>query len=176
MQKILITGANGFVAFYLIEQLLKKEFYVIATGKGPSRLPFRNDNFVYEPMDYTNAENVKDVFNKYAPEIIIHSGALSKPDECELNKDNAFLVNVTGTKYLLNEANKYKCLFVYMSTDFVFSGEKGMYRETDEREPVNYYGQTKLLAEDEVMKYDYDWSIIRTVLVMVSPCKAAITY
>jgi dTDP-4-dehydrorhamnose reductase len=58
---------------------------------------------------------------------------------------------------------------VFLSTDFVFDGEKGMYEENDERRPVNYYGQTKLLAEDEVMKYAYDWSIIRTVLVYGKP-------
>ena len=90
---------------------------------------------------------------------------MSKPDECELNKEAAFLTNVTGTIHLLNNAGLLKSFFIFLSTDFIFSGEKGMYKEEDEAQPVNYYGQTKLLAENEVKKYSSDWSIVRTVLV-----------
>jgi dTDP-4-dehydrorhamnose reductase len=86
-----------------------------------------------------------------------------------LNKENAYLTNVTGTIYLLNAANTYKNFFIFLSTDFVFSGEKGMYKEDDERKAVNYYGITKMLAEDEVEKYKWDWAIVRTVLVYGKP-------
>jgi len=165
MQKVFITGANGFVGYYLADQLLQKGYHVIATGKGECRLNFDTDNFFYEPLDFTNAESVSNVLQKHQPGVIIHSGAISKPDDCELNKESAFRANVTGTIYLLDEARKQKSFFVFVSTDFVFDGERGMYKENDERKPVNYYGQTKLLAEDEVSKYEYDWSIVRTVLV-----------
>lgn len=165
MKKILITGANGFVGYYVTEQLLSKGYSVVATGKGEKRLPFNDENFVYASMDFTNKQSVEKLFAEHGPQIVIHSGAVSKPDECELNKDNAFLTNVTGTIYLLEEAKKMGSFFIFISTDFVFSGEEGMYKEDDERRPVNYYGVTKLLAEDEVMKYEFDWSIVRTVLV-----------
>jgi dTDP-4-dehydrorhamnose reductase len=120
-------------------------------------------------MDFTNEDSVKATLAKYRPDVIVHSGAVSKPDECELNKEAAFLTNVTATTYLLKEAQKQKSFFVYISTDFVFSGQKGMYKEDDERQPVNYYGETKLLAEDEVMQYEFGWSIVRTVLVYGKP-------
>jgi dTDP-4-dehydrorhamnose reductase len=169
MQKVLITGANGFVGYYLSQQLLEKKYSVIATGKGECRLPFKKDNFIYQSMDFTNEADVQSTFEKYQPQIVVHCGAMSKPDECELNKENAFRTNVTGTIYLLNAAARLKSFFVFLSTDFVFSGEEGMYRENDERKPVNYYGQTKLLAEDEVIKYEYGWSVVRTVLVYGKP-------
>jgi dTDP-4-dehydrorhamnose reductase len=169
MQRILITGANGFVGYYLTQLLLHKDFDVIATGKGACRLPFTERNFTYLSMDFTNVEEVENALLKYQPEIVVHCGAMSKPDECELNKERAFRINVTGTINLLKVASKVKSFFVFLSTDFVFDGEKGMYEENDERRPVNYYGQTKLLAEDEVMKYGYSWSIIRTVLVYGKP-------
>jgi dTDP-4-dehydrorhamnose reductase len=169
MKTVIITGANGFVGYYLTEQLLNKGYKVIATGKGEKRLPFDHENFVYASMDFTNKQSVEKTFEEYQPHIVIHNGAMSKPDDCELNKDNAFLTNVTGTMYLLDEAAKYEAFFVFISTDFVFSGEEGMYKEDDERKPVNYYGETKLLAEDEVMKYRHDWSIVRTVLVYGKP-------
>jgi len=66
-------------------------------------------------------------------------------------------------------AAEYKSFFIFISTDFVFSGDTGIYKEDDERQPVNYYGRTKMEAEDAVMDYEYDWSIVRTVLVYGKP-------
>jgi dTDP-4-dehydrorhamnose reductase len=164
MATILITGANGFLGYYLVQQLLQKQYSVLATGKGQNRLPFRGANFSYQPLDFTNKENVAAVFAATQPAVVVHCGAISKPDECELNRDAAFLSNVTGTINLLEAAAAGRSHFIFMSTDFVFSGDIGFYAETDERGPVNYYGQTKLLAEDEVVTYPFAWSIVRTVL------------
>lgn len=169
MQKILITGANGFVGYYLTNLLVKKEYQIIATGKGENRLPFNQKNFCYYSLDFTDAAAVEKIFTEHQPQIVIHCGALSKPDECELNKEAAFKTNVTGTLTLLKKAEKCKSFFVFLSTDFVFDGVKGMYAEEDERSAVNYYGETKLLAENEVMKYSLDWTIVRTVLVYGKP-------
>jgi dTDP-4-dehydrorhamnose reductase len=165
MKKVLVTGANGFVGFYVVAQLLQKGFAVIATGKGKSRLPFQDQNLIYEEMDITNKESVISAFQKHRPDIVIHSAAISKPDECELNKELAYTINVQGTIHLLEAAKKQHSFFIFLSTDFVFDGEKGMYKEDDKRQAVNYYGETKVLTEDKVSSYEYDWSIVRTVLV-----------
>ena len=169
MQSVLITGANGFVGFYLSNQLLQKNYRVIATGKGACRLPFQQDNFIYQSMDFTNEAAVEETFRKFRPQIVVHCGAMSKPDECEMNRESAFLTNVTGTVHLIKAAATTDSFFIFLSTDFVFDGETGMYKENDAREPVNYYGETKLLAEDEVLKYEHDWAIVRTVLVYGKP-------
>lgn len=168
--KVLITGANGFLGHYLTQQLLQKRTEVIATGKGNCRLPFSGAaNFVYAPMDFSEAENVKAVFGQHKPTVVVHAGAISKPDECEENNEATWLANVTGTANLLATAEKNNCPFIYISTDFVFDGVKGMYTETDEPNPVNYYGQTKLAAEKLVQRYDGNWAIVRTVLVYGKP-------
>ena len=169
MQKVLITGANGFVGYYLTEQLLHKGYSVIATGKGECRLPFLQNNFNYQSLDFTDKESVENIFEEYKPNVVVHCGAMSKPDECELNKEAAFRTNVTGTMHLLNAAEKLNCFFIFLSTDFVFSGDEGMYKEDDERKPVNYYGETKLLAEDGIKKYSLPWAIVRTILVYGKP-------
>jgi dTDP-4-dehydrorhamnose reductase len=168
--KILITGANGFIGHYLIDLLLQKEYDVIATGRGNCRLPFAQDqHFTYAAMDFTDPFAVHDVFEKFQPDIVVHAGAMCKPDECELNQWQAYLVNVEGTVNLLTNAAEQQCFFVFVSTDFVFDGERGMYRETDEVSPVNFYGKTKLEAEDAVKEYEHTWSIVRTVLVYGKP-------
>ena len=163
---ILITGANGFLGYYLTEQLLAKKFNVIATGKGECRLPFTTDkNFLYFQMDFTDPFSIHDVFERVRPEVVIHAGAMSKPDECEANQMLAYLVNVEGTVQLLINSADIKSFFVFVSTDFVFDGERGMYIEEDVPRPVNYYGRTKLEAEEAVKEYEFGWAIVRTVLV-----------
>jgi dTDP-4-dehydrorhamnose reductase len=153
--QILVTGANGFLGYYLVEQLLQKRHTVIATGKGECRLPFKSEQFIYAAMDFTDPFAVHDVFEKYKPEVVVHAGAMGKPDECETNQWQAFLVNVEGTITLLTNAEEYKSFFVFVSTDFVFNGEKGMYKEEDALEPVNYYGRTKLESEEAVREYEH---------------------
>jgi dTDP-4-dehydrorhamnose reductase len=167
---ILITGANGFLGYYLTRELLKKEYKVIATGKGDCRLPYAGHPlFSYAKMDFTDPFAVHDVFEKYKPSVIVHTGAMSKPDECELNQWQCYIVNVEGTLHLLANAEEQKSFFIFLSTDFVFSGEQGMYKEEDEPGPVNFYGKSKLDAEDAVKEFPFDWSIVRTVLVYGAP-------
>lgn len=167
---ILVTGANGFLGYYLVQQLLDQEFNVIASGKGESRLPFNTrHNFTYVQMDFTDPYRVHDVFEEFRPEVVIHAGAMSKPDECELQQWQAYLVNVEGTVTMLMNAAEWESFFIFISTDFVFDGEKGMYTEEDSPAPVNYYGKTKKEAEDAVKEYEFDWAIVRTVLVYGKP-------
>lgn len=168
MQKVLITGANGFLGHYL-STLLVHQYTVIATGKGPCRIKLIQENFCYEPMDFTQEDAVIKLFQKVKPDIVVHAGAISKPDDCELNKEFAYQTNVVSTQLLLAQSQLLKSFFVYVSTDFVFDGQKGMYVEDDIPKPVNFYGETKLLSEKAVQAYSYDWSIVRTVLVYGAP-------
>lgn len=168
--KILITGANGFLGYYLVKQLLLTDFDILASSKGECRLPFEDEKkFKYVSMDFTDPFEVHDVFEKYQPEIVIHAGAMSKPDECEENQWQCYITNVEGTLNLLMNAEEYKSYFLFLSTDFVFDGETGMYAENDKPAPVNFYGKTKLEGEEAVMAYSADWLIVRTVLVYGKP-------
>lgn len=168
--KVLLTGANGFLGYYLTQQLLQKGHTVIATGKGDNRLPFSDDkNFTYASMDFTDPFAVHDVFTKYSPEVVIHAGAMSRVDECEQNQWQAYMANVEGTITMLLNAEEKKAFFVFVSTDFIFDGKKGMYKEDDEPGPVNFYGKTKLEAEEAVKEYEYGWAIVRTILVYGKP-------
>jgi dTDP-4-dehydrorhamnose reductase len=94
---------------------------------------------------------------------------MSKPDDCEVYQELAFNVNVTGTKNILLAAEKGKSFIIFISTDFIFDGEQGIYKEEDESHPVNYYGETKVHAEELVKKYNYAFAIIRTILVYGKP-------
>jgi dTDP-4-dehydrorhamnose reductase len=164
--KILITGANGLLGQKLVNQLVEKgDFEVIATGRGPSRLS--GQGFVYQPLDIEDQQNVESVFSVLKPEVIIHGAAMTNVDECELNQEACYRANVTATRYLVEAAKKINSHFVFVSTDFIFSGEDGNnpYDEEATPDPVNYYGQTKLEGEEIVKNSGLSWAIARTVLV-----------
>lgn len=168
--KLLVTGANGFLGYYLCELMLQKGHQVLATGRGPCRLPFLvHENFSYSPMELMDAEQIRTVVSMYAPHHIIHAGAIGKPDECELNQPLATSINTLGTSYILAAANLVGAGVCYISTDFVFDGLEGNYKENSPRKPVNHYGQTKLDAELLMEQFPGNWSIVRTVLVYGKP-------
>jgi dTDP-4-dehydrorhamnose reductase len=168
--KILVTGANGFLGYYLTKRLVEKEYEVIATGRGDCRLPFiGNKYFHYASMDLTDPFAVHDVFEKYVPGVVVHAGAMSNVDECEQNQWDAYVSNVEGTVTLLLNGEEQKSFFVFVSTDFIFSGKNETCHEDDLPSPVNFYGITKAEAEEAVKEYEYDWAIARTILVYGKP-------
>ncbi len=162
--KILITGANGLLGQKLVEQLVSDgKFEVIATGKGPCRL--KSGGFIYQELDITDSDQVDQVINQLAPETIIHSAAMTNVDQCELNQEDCVLVNVKATEYLVKAAERIQSHFIFVSTDFIFSGEDGPYDEEAKAAPVNFYGETKLTGENLVINSKTSWAIARTVLV-----------
>ena len=106
-------------------------------------------------------KNITEVFNSIKPEIVVHAGALSNVDKCEENNELAWKINVEGTQHIAELSRKNKAFLIYVSTDYVFSGKKGMYTETDETKPINYYGKTKLEAEKIVRNLMTEWCIAR---------------
>jgi len=106
-------------------------------------------------------ENIIKVFNSIKPEIVIHAGAVSNVDKCEENKELAWKINVEGTQKIAELSRKHKAFIIYISTDYVFSGNKGMYTESGQTKPINYYGKTKLEAEKIIQNLMSNWCIAR---------------
>ncbi len=163
-KKVFITGANGLLGQKLVTQLLEKDgFLVVASGRGGCRLP--GNGFDYVPLDISDEKEVEKVLSELRPDIIIHGAAMTHVDECELNQEACYDANVNATSYLVNAAEKINAHFIFVSTDFIFSGEEGPLDENAAPAPVNYYGETKLECEQLVKACKTKWTIARTVLV-----------
>jgi len=164
--KILVTGANGLLGQHLVKLLVREAYQVVATGKGSSRLPAPlAAKCRYYDIDITNEWAVHELFVKEVPEVVVHAAAMTQVDECQLNQERCEAVNVKATAQLVLEAEAASRHFIYLSTDFVFDGEKGDYSEDDHLNPVSWYGFTKVQAESVVETSEVPWAIIRTCLV-----------
>lgn len=164
--KVLVTGANGLLGQHLIKQLLDEQYHVLAVGRGESRLPFSNsDTYRYFDVDITDAFRLNLLMKTEKPEIVVHAAAMTQVDQCELNQEDCSRVNVEGTANVVMEAEEHSRFLVYVSTDFVFDGERGNYNEDDDLNPVNWYGFTKMQAESIIETCEMPWSIVRTCLV-----------
>ncbi len=140
--RIFITGASGLLGSKVAETALEKGWEVYS-GYNSNRPEFG------EPVkfDLANPDSIVRTIKDVKPDAIVHSAALTDVDKCEVEKDLAYKINVEGTKIVAEMARKIGAFMVYVSTDYVFDGNKGMYREDDETNPINHYGYTKLLGE-----------------------------
>jgi dTDP-4-dehydrorhamnose reductase len=154
--KLLITGASGLYGSKLAELSTARNYEVYS---GYSR-----DQPAYGTpiqFDVSDKNLVEEVFKKVNAEVVVHAAALTDVDKCEINKELAWKINVEGTRNIAEAVKTSRAFLIYISTDYVFNGETGRYKETDRRDPINYYGLTKLKAEDLVKDLIDEYCIAR---------------
>jgi len=149
---ILITGGSGVLGKELIK--------IIPDAIAPS----------HHELDITNKYQVKQYIKNHKIDVIIHAAALTSVEKCDKEKQLAYQTNYIGTKNITEAIKNTNILFVLVSTACVFDGYKGNYTEDDIPCPENYYGITKLLAEEEVKRL-HSFIIIRTNFVSRSKWK-----
>lgn len=166
--RILIIGANGFLGRHLLRYLQQTNIDLFATGKGP----FRGDDKIvsnnYFPTDLTKEKDVHNLVRQVQPTVIIHTAAMSKPDNCHFHRTACLQANVMATQYLLDAAKALPgdspLHFIFTSTDFIF-GENGPHTEDDPPQPLNFYGHSKLMAEQCIQSAGIPFTIVRPVFI-----------
>jgi len=166
-KKILITGSNGLLGQKLVYRLLKEaNVEIIATSKGENRLKSQS-GYIYQSLDITDETAVKNVFLKYTPDVVINTAAMTNVDACETEKETCKKMNMDAVEYIINAMKLLPAShLVHLSTDFIFDGNSGPYRETDiPYPPSSVYAESKYMSEKLVEKSGLKWAIIRTILV-----------
>lgn len=165
MKTILTTGSNGLLGQKLTEKILAEgRVKLIATAKGANRYPLQ-EGYSYAEMDILDIMQVREVIEKYQPDAIIHTAAMTNVDICEANKELCRQLNVDAVQTLLSLCEEKNIQLIHLSTDFVFDGADGPYKEDDAVNPVSYYGESKVLAEELLKNSKANWTILRTILV-----------
>lgn len=139
MQKILVTGASGFVGSRFIKAMQSR--YKLLTP-------------THREFDITNVENIEKFIALHQPQAILHLAAISNTGYCEEHPDESFLVNVRGVENLATVAERHNAKFIFFSSDQVYNGchDKGLLDEQTPVVPENHYGRHKLMAEERAME------------------------
>lgn len=142
--KVLITGAGGALGRDLVSAFDGHD--VVAAS--------------HEQLDVSDRDAVLQALGASAPDAVVHAGAWTNVDGCELDPDRAFAVNALGTRHIVEAARLVRARVCYVSTDYVFDGHANQpYVEWDPTNPVSMYGRSKLGGERELGPED---AVVRT--------------
>jgi dTDP-4-dehydrorhamnose reductase len=152
--RLFVTGASGLLGNKIVE-LTKNDYTVIPLH---NTKPLHSNSL---KLDITDSSRVLNLFHTLKPDVVIHTASETNVDTCETEKVHAWKTNVEGTRNTALACSNVGAKLVYISTDYVFDGEKGNYNEQDKPNPINYYGVTKLEGENQVVEHCQKYVILR---------------
>lgn len=161
--KVLITGSNGLLGQKLVNFFME-EYEVHALSRGSNRNS-NSKGYDYYNIDVTDFNSLNKIIDTVKPDFIINSAAMTNVDECEVKQDECYNINVEVVNKLVQSCKKNGIHLIHISTDFIFDGKNGPYKETDKPNPLGYYGLSKLKSEEIIISAKIEYTIIRTILV-----------
>jgi len=168
MKKLLITGASGFLGWNLCHEA--KENWDI-TGIFNSH-PVGLEGVKTVQLDLTDYKSLRKLFSDLNPDSVIHTAAAASPNYCQENPERSEAINIGASVNLAGLCSEKGIPYVFTSTDLVFNGLQAPYREEDTTNPLNIYGEQKVLAEEKVLHEYPDAAVCRMPL-MFGPSSPA---
>lgn len=161
-KKVLITGANGLLGQQLIK-VFRHDYEVHALGLQPE--PRLSDkNFAYHQGDIADRRKLRDLVQALVPNFIMNAAAFTDVDGSETQRELCWKINVTGVENLVYAAQKVHARLLHVSTDYVFDGKNGPYREDDRPNPFGFYARSKLAGENVLLNSEANGAIARTMV------------
>jgi len=138
--KIAVIGSSGLLG--------EGHLHIASKSKHEFITTYFNKNVYPQTifLDIRYQDKVSEFLSKYEPDVVINTAAITNPELCDKDHDNAHKTNVIGTKNLAYECNQRGIHLILLSTEYVFDGKRGSYRENDPPSPISYYGKTKFIS------------------------------
>ncbi|MBI2430352.1 MAG: dTDP-4-dehydrorhamnose reductase [Ignavibacteriales bacterium] len=165
MKRILVCGSNGLLGQKLAWLFDRESDYEVLHTSHHRSFVHEQVLVDYTQLDITNRGDVKSLISSYRPDVILNAAAMTNVDACEREKEQAWKANVTAVENLSEVCRRIDAKLVHISTDYVFDGKTGHYKENDRVNPINYYGKTKLAGENVIISSGIDHAILRTIVV-----------
>ena len=146
--KVLVTGAGGMLGHDVVRVAKEMRHHVVALTR--------------DDLDVTDPVRVERIITRERPGAVINCAAWTNVDGAEEFEHEASLVNAQGAGFLADAAAKVYAKVIYPSTDYVFRGERGRYGESDDPDPINAYGRTKLAGERATALVNGQSFVVRT--------------
>lgn len=157
-RNMMVTGSSGLLGSTLVREAAKNYRVVGVSRQSEARI----SGVHAHRCDLADRHQALACFEEHQPQVIIHAAALTDVERCEAQPDLAEQMNVTATAHAAEWARRKGALLVYISTDSVFDGSRGLYQESDNPNPLNQYAKTKWKAEQAVRQQAPDALIVRT--------------
>lgn len=155
--RLLVVGGSGLLG-YKVAELAVRAFQTLATYNfRPMKLP----GCGFFKLDKTDRDDTLALVNKLKPDVVIDTAALHNANYCETHRDEAWKVNVEGTRNIAEACREIGAKMIFISTDYIFDGKKENYTEEDAPNPLHYYAKTKLEGERVVKEAEIDYVIAR---------------
>jgi dTDP-4-dehydrorhamnose reductase len=151
-----VTGSAGLIGRQVVKDL--SETHEVFSCYNKSKPEFG----IPTKMDLLNHEMIVNVLLEIEPDVVIHLGAMTGVDLCEKEESMAFGINAKATQIIAQQCSILNTFLIYVSTDYVFDGNSGMYYEDDIPNPLSIYGKSKFDGEKMVQNFSSDWCIART--------------
>jgi len=164
MRRILICGSNGLLGQKLALMLSSQTDYEVLNTSIERSFVFDSRLFDYTQLDIAKKGDVKSLISSFHPTVILNAAAATNVDWCEVNREEAWKINVVGIENLVEAARKVGARLVHISTDYVFDGSHGPYSEDDKPNPISYYGKSKLASENAVRSGAIPYTILRSMI------------
>lgn len=161
--RILIVGASGFIGDYLLRRL-RHNADLEVTSTYHNREPQGIDQS-WHRMEITDHQRLEQVFSQARPDVVVLLAAIADVGTAERAPERATEVNVDGAAHVARLCTQHQAKLIFLSSEYVFGGDRGNYREDDSPDPNTHYGWTKWQAELVVAREAAQWSIVRTSLV-----------
>lgn len=156
--KILIIGASGLVGSHLLQACQSRGWDVLGTYH-----TFAQPGLM--PLKITDRDDVRSLIQKSQPDVVFLPAFRSNVDYCEQNPEETYQINVVGSLNVARAVGDVGAKLVFYSSDYVFNGNAGPYRETDQTDPICVYGRQKLEIEQQIAKLLENYLILRITVV-----------
>lgn len=154
--RIVFTGITGLLGGYFLKNR-DLDYEIIGIGnrnlKKKSKSLFK--------IDITSKKVTLDFFRKIKPNIIIHAASIGNVDYCETHIGEARRVNVEGTRNIIDAAERVGAKLIFMSSNAIYDGIDCPYDEKSKPHPIDFYGKTKLAAENLIINSKVNYTILR---------------
>ncbi len=161
--KVIVTGAHGLLGSKLVRQLREK--YDVYGIVREFREPYAVDGVEYIEGDISKYKLLSKLARQLHPKFIFNAAAYTNVDRSESEKEACWRTNVEAVEYLARAARLVDARMIHVSTDYVFDGQNGPYREDDRPNPLGYYAKSKLAGENVLMVSGANYAIARTMVV-----------
>lgn len=163
--RLLVTGASGFLGWNLCRRAVADWSVTGVVHTHPIQIP----GVTLRQGDLSDHAFAERLIQDVNPDIVVHLAAVSQPNDCERFPEQSSKINVDLTLHLAGLCRKHATRFVFTSTDLVFDGTSGPYREENAPSPVNEYGRQKVRAESGILKHPEGVLVCRMPLMFGDP-------